>query len=139
MATLGRATLPLAGEGGASAPGEGVGAGPGAAQVRREAGWGYRLARSPLAPPRLAKPPNGARVRRGRGGSSLSSTIEAFIARWQGQEDGAERANYALFLSELCDVLEVARPEPASAAHEHNDYVFERAVIRREGGETVAS
>lgn len=68
----------------------------------------------------------------------MSGRIEAFIARWQGKEGGAERANYALFLSELCDVLEVARPDPASAAHEHNDYVFERAVIRREGGERSA-
>lgn len=68
----------------------------------------------------------------------MSARIEEFIARWQGKEGGAERANYALFLTELCDVLEVARPDPASAAHEHNDYVFERAVIRREGGELSA-
>jgi hypothetical protein len=65
--------------------------------------------------------------------------IEAFIARWQGKEGGAERANYALFLSELCDVLEVSRPDPASAAHEQNDYVFERAVVRREGSERSAN
>ena len=64
--------------------------------------------------------------------------VEEFIARWQGREGGAERANYALFLAELCDVLEVARPDPASAAHENNDYVFERAVVRREGGERSA-
>ncbi len=64
--------------------------------------------------------------------------VEGFIARWQGKEGGAERANYALFLSELCDVLEVRRRDPASAAHEHNDYVFERAVQRREGGEKSA-
>lgn len=53
---------------------------------------------------------------------------EAFIARWQGREGGQERANYALFLSELCDVLGVSRPEPASATTEENAYVFERAV-----------
>jgi hypothetical protein len=34
-----------------------------------------------------------------------------FIARWQ-QSSAAERANYALFLSELCDHLELPRPEP---------------------------
>ncbi len=56
------------------------------------------------------------------------SPIEAFIARWQGGEGGQERANYALFLSELCDVLGVPRPDPASANHETNDYVFERSV-----------
>jgi hypothetical protein len=54
--------------------------------------------------------------------------IDAFVARWQGQEGGQERANYALFLSELCDVLGVSRPEPAAASTEDNDYVFERAV-----------
>jgi hypothetical protein len=33
--------------------------------------------------------------------------VEAFVARWQGQEGGQERANYSLFLTELCDVLEL--------------------------------
>src|SRR6185437_13211918 len=52
----------------------------------------------------------------------------AFIARWQGQEGGQERANYALFLTELCDLIGVAHPEPAGATRERNDYVFERVV-----------
>ena len=34
-----------------------------------------------------------------------SEKTEAFVARWQGQEGGQERANYALFLTELCDAL----------------------------------
>lgn len=54
--------------------------------------------------------------------------VEAFIARWSGREGGQERANYSLFLSELCDILGVARPEPANVSTETNDYVFERAV-----------
>lgn len=54
--------------------------------------------------------------------------IDALIARWAGREGGQERANYALFLSELCDVLGVPRPEPASANPDANDYVFERVV-----------
>jgi hypothetical protein len=53
---------------------------------------------------------------------------EAFIARWQGREGGQERTNYGLFLTELCDVLGVPRPDPAAASTEENDYVFERAV-----------
>jgi hypothetical protein len=53
---------------------------------------------------------------------------ERFIARWQGREGGQERANYGLFLSELCDAIGVPRPEPASATTAENDYVFERAV-----------
>ncbi|WP_317208260.1 hypothetical protein [Rhizobium halophilum] len=31
----------------------------------------------------------------------MQAQVEAFIARWQGQEGGQERANYALFLTEL--------------------------------------
>ncbi|HEY1935590.1 MAG TPA: type IIL restriction-modification enzyme MmeI [Acetobacteraceae bacterium] len=54
--------------------------------------------------------------------------IDAFIARWQGREGGQERANYALFLTELCGVLDVPQPEPAAATSEENDYVFERVV-----------
>lgn len=53
--------------------------------------------------------------------------VERFIERWSASE-GAERANYALFLSELCDLLEVERPHPARADSALNDYVFERAV-----------
>lgn len=53
--------------------------------------------------------------------------IEAFIERWSASE-GAERANYAIFLSELCDLLEVERPHPARAVSALNDYVFERSV-----------
>ncbi|SUB00165.1 Type I restriction-modification system methyltransferase subunit [Pannonibacter phragmitetus] len=58
----------------------------------------------------------------------MQSKVESFISRWQGQEGGQERANYALFLTELCDLLGLPHPDPASAAHEQNDYVFERAV-----------
>ena len=37
--------------------------------------------------------------------------IAAFIRRWE-KSGGAERANYQLFLTELCDVLGVNHPEP---------------------------
>lgn len=59
--------------------------------------------------------------------------VEAFIARWQAS-GGAERANYAPFLSELCDILGVDRPEPANGGD--GPYRFERAVLRheRDGG-----
>jgi len=61
--------------------------------------------------------------------------IETFIRRWQGREGGQERANYALFLTELCSALGLDPPEPASATAEANDYVFERVVreIGRDG------
>ncbi len=67
----------------------------------------------------------------------MSGDIEAFIARWQGNEGGQERANYALFLTELCTVLDLPQPDPADAGHEANDYVFERAVSWREAGQKV--
>ena len=54
--------------------------------------------------------------------------IEAFIARWQGREGGQERANYSMFLTELCRTLGLPVPDPAGATTEDNDYVFERMV-----------
>ncbi|MFG1393731.1 class I SAM-dependent DNA methyltransferase [Xanthobacter agilis] len=65
----------------------------------------------------------------------MQAEVEAFIARWQGREGGQERANYALFLSELASVLDLPRPDPAGASHDGNDYVFERVVreIARDG------
>ncbi|TCU16383.1 class I SAM-dependent DNA methyltransferase [Rhizobium sullae] len=58
--------------------------------------------------------------------------VEDFIARWTAREGGAERANYQMFLTELCDVISVKRPDPAGSARVSNDYVFERAVLPRE-------
>jgi hypothetical protein len=55
-------------------------------------------------------------------------TVDEFIKRWRRNEGGAERANYALFLTELCALLELPHPDPAEATHEQNDYVFERTV-----------
>ncbi|WP_183505980.1 class I SAM-dependent DNA methyltransferase [Methylobacterium brachythecii] len=68
-----------------------------------------------------------------------SDPVEAFIGRWQGREGGQERANYALFLAELCDVLSVPRPDPAGATTEANDYVFERVVREPVGDGTYTN
>jgi hypothetical protein len=57
---------------------------------------------------------------------------DSFIARWTSGEGGQERANYQLFLSELCDALEVPRPDAASHEVHLNAYAFERAVTFRE-------
>ncbi|MGE5327242.1 MAG: type IIL restriction-modification enzyme MmeI [Deltaproteobacteria bacterium] len=63
--------------------------------------------------------------------------LDKFIARWQGREGGQERANYVSFLNELIAVLGLPPPDPADATHEHNDYVFERAVTRhRDDGDS---
>ena len=58
--------------------------------------------------------------------------VEVFIRRWAYLEGGAERANYAMFLTELCAMLGIASPDPASATRANNDYTFERAVSPRE-------
>ncbi len=54
--------------------------------------------------------------------------VDVFIQRWTAREGGAERANYQMFLAELCDVIGVPRPDPAGAETHLNDYAFERAV-----------
>jgi hypothetical protein len=59
--------------------------------------------------------------------TTASSDPAAFVGRWQSSA-AAERANYVLFLSELCDVLGVPRPDPSRGDDHDNAYVFERAV-----------
>ncbi|MHB8764597.1 MAG: type IIL restriction-modification enzyme MmeI [Deferrisomatales bacterium] len=56
-----------------------------------------------------------------------AADITRFITRWRAS-GAAERANYQLFLSELCDVLQVPRPDPAAPDEEGNAYVFEKTV-----------
>ena len=57
--------------------------------------------------------------------------LTAFIDRWR-DAGGSERANYQLFLTELCEVLDLPRPDPADAetgtSTADNAYVFERRV-----------
>ncbi len=66
-------------------------------------------------------------------------TIDEFITRWKDARGGAERANYQMFLSELCEALDLPRPDPASADTASNDYVFERGVKRRESEGTAST
>jgi hypothetical protein len=54
-------------------------------------------------------------------------TVDAFVARWQSSA-ASERSNYQLFLIELCELLGVGRPEPATGKSEQDQYVFERPV-----------
>lgn len=54
-----------------------------------------------------------------------------FIQRWQ-KSSASERANYALFLSELCDYLDLPRPEPSQADESVNVYVIDKAVDYKE-------
>jgi len=61
----------------------------------------------------------------GRGADAPA--LDAFIARWAASA-GAERANYQIFLAELCDVLGLPRPDPSVADEAANTYVFDKAV-----------
>jgi hypothetical protein len=81
--------------------------------------------------------------------------IDTFLARWRAA-GGSERANYQLFIADLCALLEVAPPQPAvddtresaasasanvsganvkprSGGQSHNAYVFERRVVFHHG------
>ena len=43
-----------------------------------------------------------------------------------------------MFLTELCELIGVGRPEPAGTTTSHNDYVFERAVRPRDSDDIHA-
>jgi hypothetical protein len=57
---------------------------------------------------------------------------EAFIQRWQ-SASGSERANCQLFVTELCALLGLPQPDPASNDTASNAYVFERRVTFAHG------
>jgi hypothetical protein len=59
--------------------------------------------------------------------SGYSVIPQEFIKRWQ-DSGAAERANYQLFLSELCVLLNVPAPAPTRPDDADNLYVFERNV-----------
>jgi hypothetical protein len=63
--------------------------------------------------------------------------LDAFVGRWQASA-ASERSNYQLFLIELCELLDVGRPEPATGEPEEDKYVFERPVhFRNADGSTT--
>ena len=61
----------------------------------------------------------------------MSKVAESFIARWT-RSSASERANYALFLSELCDLIGVPRPDPSTSDEDANTYVIDKAVVFKE-------
>ncbi|HJV25331.1 MAG TPA: DNA methyltransferase [Aromatoleum sp.] len=62
--------------------------------------------------------------------SAVTTAVDPFILRWQ-KAGGSERANYQLFLTELCALLDLPQPEPAGDDTRDNAYVFERRVVMR--------
>ncbi|MDI1476743.1 DNA methyltransferase [Polyangium sp. y55x31] len=63
--------------------------------------------------------------------------VRAFVEKWSAS-GASERANKDLFLAELCDVLGVPRPEPATGDPARDRYVFEKPIpMTQEGGKVT--
>ena len=61
-------------------------------------------------------------------------TLDSFITRWS-KSAAAERANKDHFVLDLCEALDVPKPEPTTGDPEHDRYVFEHdAKILHDGG-----
>lgn len=58
-------------------------------------------------------------------------TVDEFIEKWK-LSGGNERANTQLFITDLCVILGVEAPRPTTSDTSHNDYVFERHVVKTE-------
>lgn len=73
--------------------------------------------------------------------TDLNEAVERFIARWGGGKShgGNETANLQLFIIELCELLDLPRPEPAGSNRDDNAYVFERKLTEHfaDGGRTT--
>ena len=65
--------------------------------------------------------------------------IEQLITEWHGTEGGAERANYALFLTQFCQALGLPSPAPATSGTESPTYQFEAFVRHSEAGEPAGT
>lgn len=64
--------------------------------------------------------------------ATAPADVVEFVRRWQAS-GAAERANCQSFLSELCDILSVSRPDPSKPDDRDNSYVFERTVTFNDG------
>lgn len=67
----------------------------------------------------------------------MTITPEAFVQRWK-DSAGAELANSQLFLTELCDLLDVPHPDSTVADNELNVYTFEKTVEFNNGDGTTS-
>lgn len=56
-------------------------------------------------------------------------SVEIFIKRWETAE-ASERSNYGMFITELCDLLELPHPDPSTADNIKNSYVIDRSIQR---------
>lgn len=72
------------------------------------------------------------------GSGALGTDVQAFIDRWD-KSGGAERANYALFLSELAELIGAARPDPAQPDEAANAYVLDKTVTFKHADGTTST
>ena len=63
---------------------------------------------------------------------TTASATQSFIQRWKAS-GASERANYQLFLTELCELLGVEKPQPATDKVHEATYTFERPVVFNDG------
>ena len=68
--------------------------------------------------------------------SESDARAAAFVRRWA-NSGAAERANSQPFLTGLCDVLGVPRPDPQVPDEADNAYVFEKTVTRYSGDDAT--
>jgi hypothetical protein len=74
----------------------------------------------------------------GSADAAAADSAAAFVARWRAA-DGSELANYQLFVTDLCRLLNVPSPDPAHDDSRDNAYVFERRVSFRHGDGSSSS
>jgi hypothetical protein len=67
-----------------------------------------------------------------------TDAVEAFMERWE-RSGAAERSNHQLFISELCDLLGVPHPDPATPDNSKNSYIFERSITFQHGDGTSST
>jgi hypothetical protein len=64
--------------------------------------------------------------------------LASFVERWRKGSSGSERSNKDSFVTELCDVLGLPHPAPATGDQKRDLYVFEADVLSvHEGGTTT--
>lgn len=72
--------------------------------------------------------------------TTAPEAVDAFIARWGAVQSkgGNETANLQPFIIELCELLDLPRPDVAGSQHTDNAYVFERKLTEyfADGGQT---
>lgn len=65
-----------------------------------------------------------------------TAAVTEFVARWKGS-DGSERSNFQNFMRDLCDLLQLPRPEPGQKDHQQNEYIFERFIAPQRADSTT--